>query len=105
MERSDLERIDELNTQIRDVVTAPPAFTSLANPPVSWPIFTLTEVDAVHHAIQEAKATANDRREKMPSSAQAFDRQAAQLKTVLDKMLRGFPPDVRRRYGLTDQAG
>lgn len=60
--------------------------------------FTKIDAHAVHRAMIEAKHQAKERAERMPSSAQALEGHAAQLKDVLNKILDRLPPEVRRLY-------
>lgn len=60
--------------------------------------FTRTDAHAVNHAMLNARATARERDDRMPSSATAFDRQADDLKVVRDKILARLPEEVHRNY-------
>lgn len=60
--------------------------------------FTLIDVHAVHRAMQEARVKASEK-PAGSSSRQAIEGHAAQLKDLLDKLLDGFPEDVKARYG------
>lgn len=60
--------------------------------------FTRTDVHAVWHAMVEAREQAKERSERMPSSSQAMDQQANDLKIVLAKILDQAPADVRESY-------
>lgn len=53
--------------------------------------FTPADAGAVSTASDDAKAEAEKRREKMPTSAAAFDRRAEELKAVLYKILDRLP--------------
>lgn len=60
--------------------------------------FTPIDAHAVHAAMIEAKHQAGERRERMPTSAEALDRHAADLKNVRDKILDRLPAEIRRAY-------
>jgi hypothetical protein len=53
--------------------------------------FNPADANAVATAADDAKAHAENRRERMPSSAAAFDRRAAALLEVRDKILDRLP--------------
>lgn len=60
--------------------------------------FNRTDVDAVHRAMIDADARAEERREKMPSSSEAIKRHAKDLEDVREKILDRLPPEVRQTY-------
>lgn len=60
--------------------------------------FTPVDANIVHAAMMDAKQEAKERAEKMPSSSQAFERRAQNLKILLNKILDRLPPEVRRAY-------
>jgi hypothetical protein len=60
--------------------------------------FTRTDADAVHRAMMQAREEAGVREDRMPSSAQAFDRLAYDLKVVRNKILDKLGADVHRSY-------
>jgi hypothetical protein len=60
--------------------------------------FTRADAHSVRHAMLNAKAAADERRAKMPSSAESFDRQAAELKATLEKILDRLPKEMRDPY-------
>ena len=53
--------------------------------------FTPADAGAVHHAMQEAAHQAEERAERMPSSAEAYRTQAERLRVVRDKILEFLP--------------
>jgi hypothetical protein len=55
------------------------------------------DVHAVHRAMIEAEHQARERKERMPSSSEAFRGHAAQLRIVLEKLLERLP-DQRKNY-------
>jgi len=60
--------------------------------------FTRIDAHAVHSAMVSAAAEAKEREEKMPSSASALLRHAADLYTVREKILDRLPKQVRDAY-------
>jgi hypothetical protein len=64
---------------------------------VSETPFDRVDLNAVHHAMLTAEHEAAERREKMPSSAEAFRAHAAQLRIVREKLLERLPEE-RRNY-------
>ncbi len=60
--------------------------------------FTETDVWVVHHPMVSAEAKAKQRREKVPSSAEALERIAAELYAVREKILDRLPAEVRLTY-------
>ncbi len=63
-----------------------------------FPEFTQTDVHAVNHAMVWARDEANEREERMPTSAEAIRKHAAELKVVRDKILSVLPESVSRNY-------
>jgi hypothetical protein len=55
--------------------------------------FTPTHAHVVHQAMVEAKHEAKERRERMPSSADALERRAAELLIVRNMILDRLPPE------------
>lgn len=60
--------------------------------------FDRNDAHAVHMAMVEAKHQAEEREEKMPSSANALRTHAARLRIVREKILDRLPPEVRKDY-------
>jgi hypothetical protein len=60
--------------------------------------FTLIEAEAIHQAFSEAMADAKEREERMPSSAEALRRRAANILSVRNKILATLPEHHRRNY-------
>jgi hypothetical protein len=60
--------------------------------------FTRTDAHAVRRAMMNAEAEAKERKDKMPSSASALLRHAAELYTVREKILDRLPKEVRNAY-------
>jgi hypothetical protein len=55
------------------------------------------DVHAVYRASIDAEHQSKEREERMPSSAEAFRRHAADLRIVLEKLLERLP-DQRKNY-------
>jgi hypothetical protein len=62
--------------------------------------FSPADANAVATAASDAKTEAERRREKMPSSAAAFDRRAEQLQAVLVKILDRLPEEFHEHRAL-----
>jgi hypothetical protein len=60
--------------------------------------FTVTDAWAVHPAARNAEHEAQERREMMPSSAEALQRHADLLEIVKDKIVQRLPPEHRAPY-------
>ncbi len=60
--------------------------------------FTRTDAHAVNRAMIEARHLADERKEKMPSSANALRMHARELHAVREKILDRLPPEVRAAY-------
>lgn len=60
--------------------------------------FTRTDAWVVNQAALNAKHEAEERKEKMPSSAEALQRQADQLEIVRDKIVDRLPSEHRAPY-------
>lgn len=58
--------------------------------------FTRTDAHAVNRAMIEAAHQAEERKEKMPSSANALLTHAAELRAVRDKILDRLPEEIRK---------
>ena len=65
---------------------------------MSKPEFSITDVEAVHQAFNEAIASAQSREGKMPSSAAAFRARAQNLLNLRNKLLELMPEIDRRNY-------
>jgi hypothetical protein len=63
-----------------------------------FPEFTHLDAHAVNHAMIWAQDEAKEREERMPTSAEAIRKHAAELKVVRDKILSVLPESVRRNY-------
>jgi hypothetical protein len=61
------------------------------------PAFDRLDLNAVDHAMSEFEHQAEEREERMPSSANAFRKYAAQLRIVREKLLARLPGE-RRNY-------
>jgi hypothetical protein len=59
--------------------------------------FDRMDLNVVDHAMREFEHQATERQERMPSSAEAFRRYAAQLRIVREKLLERLP-EQRRNY-------
>lgn len=62
------------------------------------PPFTLTEAEAIHAAFTDAIASARERAERMPSSAEAYRLRAQNILSVRNKILATLPPEHRKNY-------
>ena len=60
--------------------------------------FNVVDANAVDHAMLEARAKAEERREKMPTSAAAIEEQARILEVVRDKIVERLPEEQRHPY-------
>jgi hypothetical protein len=60
--------------------------------------FTLIEAHAIHQAFSEARAEVKEREERMPSSAEALRRRAANILAVRNEILATLPQHHRRNY-------
>ena len=60
--------------------------------------FTGIDAHAVHRAMIEAEHQAEERKDRMPSSAGALLLHARELYAVREKILDRLPPEVRRSY-------
>ena len=60
--------------------------------------FTRIDAHAVHRAMIEAEHQAEERKERMPSSASALLTHAAELYAAREKILDRLPPEERRTY-------
>lgn len=60
--------------------------------------FTRIDACAVNQAALNAKHEAEERKEKMPSSAEALQRHAELLDIVKDKIVERLPPEQRAPY-------
>lgn len=60
--------------------------------------FSAIDAQAVHHAMVTARHEASERRERMPSSADALERQADELLIVRNKILGRLSAEVRLAY-------
>ncbi len=60
--------------------------------------FTRGDAHAVNRAMFEAQHQAEERKEKMPSSANALRMHARELHAVREKILDRLPPEVRSTY-------
>lgn len=60
--------------------------------------FTRTDAHAIDRAMIEAEEKAEERRDKMPSSAEAISRHAKELEVVREKILDRLPEEVRLTY-------
>lgn len=60
--------------------------------------FTRDDVHAVNRAMLEARHLAEERKDKMPSSANALRMHARELHAVREKILDRLPPEVRVAY-------
>ena len=60
--------------------------------------FTRLDAHAVNRAMIEAQHQADERKNKMPSSANALRMHAQELHAVREKILDRLPPEVRATY-------
>lgn len=60
--------------------------------------FTPADAGAVHQAMIEAEAQAAERKERMPNSAKALEKQAGRLEVVRDKIVERLPAEERTAY-------
>ena len=60
--------------------------------------FTRDDVHAVNRAMLEARHLAEERKDKMPSSASALRMHARELHALREKILDRLPPEVRVAY-------
>ena len=60
--------------------------------------FTPADAGAVHQAMIEAEAQAAERKERMPNSAKALEKQAGRLAAVRDKIVERLPAEERTPY-------
>jgi hypothetical protein len=65
---------------------------------VSRPAYTLQELCAVRTALWETIERAEGRAERMPTSAEAIRRRAANIRSVRDKILDAMPDVDGRNY-------